>query len=187
MNRDFLSGLLKDVAGADELINRIMDENGRDIEKSKESANTLKKEIEGLKTQLSEANKQIEGFKTMDIESIKKAADDYKAKFEQAEQQGREEIEKLKFDYAVQNALTGAKVKNAKAVMALLDMNALKLNGSEVVGLGEQLEKIKAENDYLFESSEPQVQLVRPSSGTKTDLSGVEAAFLRKNPNLKLE
>ena len=49
MNRDFLSGLLKDVAGADELINRIMDENGRDIEKSKESANTLNKEIEGLK------------------------------------------------------------------------------------------------------------------------------------------
>jgi len=86
----------------------------------------------------------------MDIETIKKAADEYKTKFEEAETKAQKEIETLKFNHAIENALGTAKAKNAKAVKALLNLDGLKLNGEEVVGLKEQIEALKTDNDYLF-------------------------------------
>jgi hypothetical protein len=64
----------------------------------------------------------------------------------------------LKFDHALDGALSGAKAKNPKAVKALLSSDALKYNEADgsIVGLNEQLEKIKSENDYLFaDAKEP--------------------------------
>lgn len=108
-------------------------------------------EIKTLQRQLETANKEIESFKELDIEEIKQRAEDYKKKFEDAEKKAKEDLEKLKFDHLLEKALTGARAKNAIAVKALLDMEGLKLNNDEIVGLNEQLEKIKEENDYLFE------------------------------------
>lgn len=126
------------------------------------AANEAKKTLEG---QLSEANKQIESFKELDIDGIKKAAEDYKTKFEQAEAEGKKKLEALQFEHALESALSGAKAKNAKAVKALLDLDGLKLNNGEVIGLKEQLEKIKADNDYLFESDKNNPTIVKPTPG----------------------
>lgn len=149
---------MKGLGLTDEQIDKIMAENGKDIEKAKGDTaklegdlRTKEAEIEKLQGQLKDANKQIEDFKGMDIEAIKKAADDYKEKFEKAEKDAKEQLEKLQFDHLLEKALTGARAKNAIAVKALLDMEGLKLNNDEIVGLNEQLEKIKEENDYLFE------------------------------------
>lgn len=48
----------------------------------REKLTAKESEIEDLKKQLESANKQIDEFKGMDIEGIRKAADDYKSKFE---------------------------------------------------------------------------------------------------------
>lgn len=143
---------LKALGLEDSVIDQIMAENGKDIEKHKADAETTKATLGQLQAQLTEANKAIEGFKAMDIDGIKKAADDYKAKAEKAETDRTAEIARLQFDYALDGALTGAKAKNTKAVKALLNMDGLKLNGEEIVGLNEQIEKLKADNDYMFES-----------------------------------
>lgn len=55
-------------------------------------------EIADLKQQLNDANKQIEDFKEMDIDSIKKTADDYKQKFEQAQKDSEAKINEIKYD-----------------------------------------------------------------------------------------
>mgnify|MGYP002986208573 CR=1 FL=1 len=66
MKRDFLKGLGLD----DSVIDQIMDENGKDIQREKNAVNKVnqdlekyKAENEGLKTQLSEANTQIQSFR----------------------------------------------------------------------------------------------------------------------------
>lgn len=161
MKREFLEGLGLEK----EVIDKIMAENGKDIEKYKTEAETQKTELEGLKTQLADANKQIEEFKGMDIDGIKKAAEDYKTKFEQAEADSKAKIEAMQFEHALDSALSGVKAKNPKAVKALLDMEGLKLNNGEVIGLKEQLEKIKADNDYLFESDKADPTIVKPTPG----------------------
>ena len=136
-----------------DVIDQVMAMNGKDIEAAKAKITTIEQERDTLKNQLTEANQQIESFKAMDIEAIKKSADEYKTKFEQAEADAKAKMNQLKFDHALDGALTEAKAKNAKAVKALLNVEGLKLTDEgAIVGLKEQLEKIKSENDYLFES-----------------------------------
>ncbi|NLY77321.1 MAG: hypothetical protein GX080_04430 [Tissierellia bacterium] len=49
----------------------------------------------------------------------------------------------MKFDYALEKALTVAKARNIKAVKALLDLENLKLADDKILGLDEQLKKSK--------------------------------------------
>lgn len=196
MKREFL----KELGLTDEQIDKIMAENGKDIEKAKgdiakleNDLSTKETEIETIKGQLNEANAQIESFKEMDIEGIKKAADDYKAKSEQAEIDAQAKIEELQFSHALDKALSGAKAKNSKAVKALLDLEGLKFNKDEIVGLNEQLERIKEENDYLFESKEGVPTIVRPGSGGDNPKDSSKLTYsemmkmAEKNPNIKFD
>lgn len=145
----------------EELIQKVIVLHGKDIETHKNSIQTVKSELETVKTQLSEANTTIEGFKKLNVDEIKKAADDWKAKAEQAQLDAQKQVGELKFSYALDSALAGAKAKNTKAVKALLKTEDLKLaEDGSLVGLKEQLEKVKAENDYLFETDEPAPKIV---------------------------
>jgi uncharacterized protein YqgV (UPF0045/DUF77 family) len=135
-----------------ELLEQIIVEHGKDIEAHKTKVTTLETERDGLKTQLGEANTTIEGFKKMDVAGVQKAADEWKTKAEQAQADATKQISGLKFDHALDAALTAAKARNATAVKALLKTQDLKLNeAGEIVGLNEQLTKVKTENDFLFE------------------------------------
>ena len=82
MKREFL----KELGIADDVLDKIMVENGKDIEslktqveKDKNAISALTTERDGLKTQLADANKQIDGFRDLDIEGVKKQADEWKA------------------------------------------------------------------------------------------------------------
>jgi predicted nucleic acid-binding Zn-ribbon protein len=143
------------------VIEQIIILHGKDIEKHKTGLSTAQAESDGLKKQLTDANAAIEGFKKLDVEGIKKAADEWKTKAEQAQTEANKQIAGLKFDHALDGALSGAKAKNGKAVKALLDAELLKLaDDGSISGLKEQLEKIKSENDYLFESETPTPKIV---------------------------
>ena len=139
----------------EEQISEVFKINGKDVEKAKGDLSTKETELASTKEQLKTANTTIESYKGMNIEEIKKNAEEYKTKFEEAESKAQKEIETLKFNHAIENALGAAKAKNVKAVKALLNMEGLKLNGDEIVGLKDQIENIKKDNDYLFDGVEP--------------------------------
>jgi hypothetical protein len=146
---------------SEELAEKVIISHGKDIESIKAKSAALQAEADGLKGQLADASAQIEGFKGMDVEGVKKAADEWKAKAEAAEKNAVAQLSALKFDHALESALTGAKVKNSKAVQALLSRDVLKLNeDGSILGLKEQLEKVKAENDYLFEDTKETPKIV---------------------------
>jgi predicted nucleic acid-binding Zn-ribbon protein len=146
----------------DAVIDAIMAANGKDIESHKAKLVTAQAELDGVKTQLTEAGTTIEGFKKLDVEGIKAAANEWKVKAEQAQADSVKQLSALKFDHALDGALTGAKARNAKAVKALLDMNNLKLNETDgsIIGLDDQLKKVKETSDYLFESDTPTPRIV---------------------------
>jgi hypothetical protein len=139
--------------GIDEaLVDKIMALHGSDVEGHKAKLTTAQTEIEGLKTQLTEAGTTIEGFKKLDVDGIKAAADEWKLKAETATSEAAKQLAQVKFDHALDGALTGAKARNAKAVKALLSTDILKLaEDGSIQGLKEQLEKIKSENEFLFD------------------------------------
>lgn len=170
---------LKSLNLSQEVIDKIMAENGKDIaveqkkaEKVIQERDSYKLKEESLETQVNDANTEIQKFKDMDIDGIKKAADDWKETAEKAKADADKQISQMKFDYALSAALTGAKAKNAKAVKALLDMDGLKFNDGKIVGLDEQLAQIKADNDYLFESDEPAPEFVKGTNGGSGSVGG---------------
>lgn len=170
---------LKSLNLSQEVIDKIMAENGKDIaverkkaEKVIQERDSYKLKAESLETQVNDANAEIQKFKDMDIDGIKKAADDWKETAEKAKADADKQISQMKFDYALSAALTGAKAKNAKAVKALLDMDGLKFNDGKIVGLDEQLAQIKADNDYLFESDEPAPEFAKGTNGGSGSVGG---------------
>lgn len=170
---------LKSLNLSQEVIDKIMAENGKDIaveqkkaEKVIQERDSYKLKAESFETQVNDANTEIQKFKDMDIDGIKKAADDWKETAEKAKADADKQISQMKFDYALSAALTGAKAKNAKAVKALLDMDGLKFNDGKIVGLDEQLAQIKADNDYLFESDEPAPEFVKGTNGGSGSVGG---------------
>jgi len=177
---------LKALELEDGVIDQIMKLHGQDIEAHKTQLTEAEKQAETLQGQLEEATKAIEGFKDLDVDGIKQAADEWKAKAEQAQAEAQSEIERLKFDHALEGALSGAKAKNPKAVKALLDMEALKFNDGKIIGLEDQLKTIQEGNDYLFESDEPTPKVVTKGQG-KTTLTDSAVMAARKAANLPVE
>jgi hypothetical protein len=174
-----------------DVLDKIMALHGKDIEKHKAAVETAQGETKSVKEQLDEANKAIEGFKALKPDELQKAADEWKtksadweAKAKKASEDAEAKIAGMKFDYALDGALTGAKAKNLKAVKALLKIDDLKLSeDGSIVGLAEQLEKVKAENDYLFDSDEPDPKIVvggknKPEFGEPRLMAAREAAGL---------
>ena len=88
-------------------------------------------------------------------------SDEYKAQIDKlkeeakkAEETHKATVAQMKRDSAIDSALASAKARNSKAVRALLDEGKLVLNEDGTLsGLKEQIEAVKKENAFLFDSS----------------------------------
>ena len=163
MKREDLKKLLGDSA-TDEVIDKIMGLHGADIETHKTKVTDLQTQFDAANVQLTEANKQIEDFKGLDVEGVKKAADEWKTKYETAQTESAAQLAQVKFDHALESALTGVKAKNPKAVRALLDLEVLKKAYDEktesIIGFDEHLKPVKEQNDYLFSDGKEPPKIV---------------------------
>jgi len=124
------------------------------------------------KASLEEANKAIEGFKAMDIDGIKKAADEWKTKFEKAEKDAAGKIDSLNFEYSLDKALLGHKVKDIDMFKVKLNRDKLKRKDNTIEGLNEQIEELKKSHSFIFdiESDSPPDPKPKPPilpTGTK--------------------
>ena len=165
-----------------EQIDTIMDENGKDIEKYKSEAETAKTTAAQTKTQLEEANKAIEGFKAMDIDGVKKSADEYKAKLEQTEKNYAAELAKITYNTAAEKFVDALKPKDAlskKAILSEFLSKEFKLDGENFVGGKEWAESIKKDNASHFDDGKPAPAIISGPTGDKkqppgepTDLRG---------------
>jgi hypothetical protein len=170
---------------SEEVAGQVIVLHGKDIESHKTQIASAQAASEALRGQLAEADKVISGFKELDVDGIRAAADTWKAKAEQAEGEAAAKLSALKFDHALDGALSGAKARNATSVKALLSKELLKLQEDGTLsGLAEQLEKIKAENDYLFESATPLPKIVT-GGGAVSVVNDPIIAAARKAAGLK--
>jgi myosin heavy subunit len=93
---------------------------------------------------------------TGDVQSLKDKIQELQDNAKEAEKTHAAEIQTLKINNAVDNALTGAKALNVKAVKALLDLEGAELDeDGSVKGLAEQIKNLQTAEDskFLFGSS----------------------------------
>ncbi|AQP58429.1 TPA: phage scaffolding protein [Listeria monocytogenes] len=148
MQREYLKGLGLE----DEVINKVMAENGRDVTAAKQQLSEVEAERDGLKSQLTQRDKDIDDLKKNSGtgEELKKQIEDLQQKNKDLESDYQSEIAETKKNSAIELALAGAKARNPKAVKALLDNDKLELTDEGLKGLDEQLGALQESDAYLF-------------------------------------
>lgn len=146
MKREFLEkmGLEKDT------IDKIMAENGKDIEVEKAKTTAMTAARDTLQGNLDEANKTIESYKDMDIEAIKKSAADWEEKAKKA----NADLEAARKDAALDKALSGAGSIDTDLLKKVLDHEAIIYKDDKITGLTEQIDQLKKDKPYLFKAAE---------------------------------
>lgn len=188
MKREFLQNFkVGDQPLPKEVIDAIMEENGHDIENAKKAF----ADYDTIKAQLEAANKQIEEFQGMDIDGVKKAAEDWKKKAEQVEKDAAKRIADMEFDGALKAAITKANGRNSGAIIGAIGsekMEALRNSKNQAEDIKAALDALQKDNAYLFGEVQAPPPYA-PGAGSQNmgrDVSGVEAAFAALNPGLKL-
>lgn len=166
MKRKFL----EDLGLEKEVIDKIMTENGNDIEVVKADYGTLEQKNKELEEKLTTANKTIEGFS--DYEQTKQAAEEYKQKLEQTEQKYAQEAVERTFHQSLEKAITEAGGIDGVAIKAHMDVKTLMESKDQSKDILSAIESIKAEKGYLFGKQEPITVAVTKTGGTKiTDIT----------------
>lgn len=141
-----------------------------------------------IKTQLDEAEKTIKGFQEQDIEGVRQSAKDWEEKYNQAVKDHEAKLADMAFDRKIEEAITGAKGKNTKAIKALLDVDTLKASKNQDADIKAAMDALQKDSGYLFgdEGTPPPYS---PGAGTGSvggTVDGVTAAFSKLNPGLKI-
>lgn len=167
--------LLKELGLTDEQINRIMTENGKDIEKHKQETvkanqdlEKYKSEVEGLKTQLTDANTQIQSFKEMDIEGIKRSADEWKSKYEADTENLNKQLADKDYEYGLKEYIgkyqfANDRVKNS--IIQDLKSKEFKLENGVFLGADDYMKQLQESEPTSFVTEEPKElmpQIVKP-------------------------
>lgn len=145
-----------------EAIDKIMAENGKDIEAQKALTTAESNKLTTANNTIKQLQETVKKFDGVDVEKLKSDIGNWETKY-------NTDISKVKLENALDMALVGNKARNAKAVKALLNMDEIKLDGDKLLGLDSQLEKLKAESAYLFEDE-------GKANNTTTVKSGMEHA-----------
>lgn len=158
MQRKFLEelGLEK------EIVDKIMAENGSDIEKAKSK---LEAERDNYKSQLETAQAALKEFEGIDVKELNGKIATLTADLETRENEYQARIADMEFNSVLDGAITKSGARNAKALKALLDIDMLKASKNQTDDINAAIEKVKAENDYLFETETPLPHIVSKGGG----------------------
>lgn len=171
---------LKELGLEQETIDKIIAENGKEI--AAEQAKTAKAEDERdkFKEQLDTATDSLEKFKDIDPAAMQGEIDQLKQQLKAKDDEySAKEAERI-FTDSVKEAIKTAGGRNDKAVMALLDMDALKASKNQSEDIKKALDAAKESDAYLFGANEPFSNAVGSTGGANVgggSLSSIRAAM----------
>lgn len=171
MKREFLEGL-----GIEkETIDKIMDENGKDIESAKGEVKTIEADRDKYKEQLDTTTAELNKIKDLKPEELQATIDklqkDIKAK---DDEYAAKEAERA-FNDAVKESIRAAGGRNEKAIFALLDVDTLKASKNQKEDITAAIEAIKKDDDYMFGDKEPIKNPTGPTGGSGGEDSSTAA------------
>lgn len=183
MKRKFL----EDLGLEDEVVNKIMAENGKDLTELKAKVDDLNEQIGVKETTIKQKNDKITELEKVDIEAIKKE------QFDLGKAEGSKEIEDFKRQNAIDKVYNEEfevdgkkyKVKDKKGLQGYLDNEKIKYEDDQVSGLVEQFSEIVKTSPYLFETDTKNPQFADKTPGTNPDKDNENA--LRQAMGLELK
>lgn len=149
--------------------------------------------IKANDTAMKDLQDKLDGFKDVDVSGLNQRIKDLETEKANIQKDYDARIADRDFNDLVKESISAVNGKNAKAITALLDVEALKASKNQKEDVAAALKALTEAEDskMLFGEAEdspegksnPIGALRKPGAG----LSGVEAEFYRKNPELKPE
>lgn len=167
-------------------IDKIMAENEKDI--AVEQAKTTKavSERDNYKDQLATATASLEKFKDVDPAAMQSEIDKLNQQLKDKDAEyAAKEADRI-FADTIKEAIKTAGGRNEKAVMAMLDMDALKASKNQSEDIKKALETVKESDAYLFGSNEPFMNAVGATGGS-ADVGGDNLSAIRAAMGLPAE
>jgi len=160
---------LKELGLEQDAIDKIMAENGKDV--AAEQAKTAKavSERDNYKDQLATATASLDKFKDIDPAAMQSEIDKLNQQLKDKDAEYAAKEADRMFQDTISKAIKSAGGRNEKSVMALLDMEGLKVSKDQTEDIKKALEAVKKSDSYLFGADEPFFNPVGPTGG---DLGG---------------
>lgn len=114
-----------------------------------------KERLTNAEAQLTEAKESLKSFEGVDVSALNGKITELTNSLAAKETEYNQRIADMEFDAALDTAISASGAKNAKAVRALLDLDALKASKNRDGDIKAALDTVKGENDYMFKSDEP--------------------------------
>ena len=144
---------LKALGLTDEQIEKVSEDYGKNyvtklqFNKKNDALKQAEESLEAMQSDMDASKKT-----NADNAELTKQIDEMKAAQVKRDEEYTAQIHKMELDGIVERTLLSSKVKNAKAVRALLDLEDAKVKDGTIKGLDDQLTKLKESDPYLFES-----------------------------------
>lgn len=191
MDRKFLEemGLEK------ENIDKILDNHHKSLEDYKTDNKTKDETIKTLQEDIKTKEKDL-----ADLSKAGLTAEEYKTKFEELQKKYDDDskdfsskLENITFESQLEKAIALSKAKNTRAVKALLDIETLKNSKDRSTDIEVAISALREAEDSSFLFGEVEAKPVDTvdtigaiNGGKPANIGGVEAAFMARNPDLKL-
>lgn len=135
---------------------------------------------------LTDANKALAEYKGTDIDGLRKSAEEWKAKAEQAEKDANDRVAAVQFDAKLDSAIAAAHGRNSKAIRALLDMDALRNSENPDKDITAALADLQKDSGYMFDTGETPPPYAAGTGRTAMSAETSDSA-LRKAMGLPME
>lgn len=197
MKRKFL----EDLGLEKEAIDKIMAENGNDVNAAKADYDSLKQQLDAANMQIQERDTQLENLKnsTGDMEALKQQIVSLQSDNQATKERYEADMKDLKLSTAIKLAL-GDSAQDADLVAGLFDKSKLIMSDDgKITGLDEQMKALKKEKAFLFKEEkapQPQIKGGKPAEGKGTPPADKKpsemtysemCAYLEANPGATIE
>lgn len=147
----------------------------------------LTDDLAAEKKRADDAVETLKGFEGKDFDAITRERDEWQRKHNELEETHRREAEDREFNSVLETAISDAKGKNAKAIMALLDIEKLRSSKNRDKDIKSALDDMRKESGYLFEDNGGNPSFAAPAGnpggGTTTvkDIMSIKDPVERQN------
>lgn len=129
----------------------------KDLDTAQEDLKNEKEKTSSQETTIKDLKKDLEEFKDADVSGMKQKIADLEEDIRSKDENHRKEIADRDFNDILKDSIAAAKGKNAKAITALLDIDALKASKNQKEDISAALKTLTEAEDskMLFGEPEP--------------------------------
>lgn len=146
---------------------RAVAENYKTVAEHEKKVNRLTEDLTEMTTRATTAENTLKGFEGKDFDAISRERDEWKQKHETAVAEYQRQQEEREFTELLSSKIAESKGKNAKAITALLDLDALRSSKNRDNDIKAALDALRTESGYLFDDNGGTPRFAAGGGGTQ--------------------